>query len=133
MNYSFIIPDFIIWFVGALFASFGNCVGYRIPRKMNWWSERSCCSRCGHKLKPLDLVPVLSCLLLHGSCRYCGYHFGYFHAVTELVVGIICVIVYIISGRQYSSLFFVLLLCIFYIIVSTLVQFLSYKNHQHKL
>lgn len=37
---------------------------------------RSKCLSCGEALRPLDLMPVISFLLLKGRCRYCKTKFG---------------------------------------------------------
>lgn len=56
---------------GFILGSFVNAFVWRIHQKKNWVSDRSECTHCHHKLAPLDLIPVISWLLLHGKCRYC--------------------------------------------------------------
>ena len=88
-----IIKNLILFMVGGAIASFGMCVGYRLPRHMNWITGRSQCTCCGVQLKFIDLLPVLSCLMLRAKCRYCGYYFGWVSFILETVVGILLIVV----------------------------------------
>ena len=65
----FAIVSFII---GASLGSFFNVCIYRIPNKKSVVNPPSHCYNCNTRLKPLDLVPILSWTLLRGKCRYCG-------------------------------------------------------------
>jgi leader peptidase (prepilin peptidase)/N-methyltransferase len=58
--------------LGALVGSFANVVIHRLPRGVSIVRPRSACPRCGRRLGPLELVPVLSWLLQLGRCRGCG-------------------------------------------------------------
>ncbi len=57
--------------IGLVFGSFLGVVVDRVPRGVSIIRPASSCSRCGHRLGPLDLVPVLSYLAQRGRCRYC--------------------------------------------------------------
>ncbi|HEY0905710.1 MAG TPA: prepilin peptidase [Methylophilus sp.] len=57
--------------LGLCLGSFTTALVYRIPRKLNWTTDRSRCPNCKHALGPLDLVPVFSWLFLGRKCRYC--------------------------------------------------------------
>lgn len=50
---------------------------------------RSRCDACDHPLRPLELVPLASMLLLRGRCRRCGAPIAPFHAQVELAAGLI--------------------------------------------
>ena len=63
---------------GMLFALFGLQLGSflnlsidRLPRHESILGGRSHCDACGHTLRPLDLIPLVSYLMLRGRCRYC--------------------------------------------------------------
>jgi leader peptidase (prepilin peptidase)/N-methyltransferase len=58
--------------VGLVIGSFLNVVIWRVPRGESVVSPPSHCPGCGHEIRPLDNVPVLSWLLLRGRCRDCG-------------------------------------------------------------
>lgn len=75
--------------LGLLLGSFTTAVAYRVPRGMNWVSDRSKCPSCGHVLGILDLFPLLSWVLLRGKCRYCKTSFGTSYPLAELCVAAI--------------------------------------------
>ena len=81
----FAIVSFII---GALLGSFFNVCIYRIPNKKSVVNPPSHCYNCNTRLKPLDLVPILSWTLLRGKCRYCGQKISPRYALVELLTGI---------------------------------------------
>jgi len=70
--------------LGLCFGSFVNALVWRIHKKKDWVRERSQCTHCGHKLKTLDLIPVLSWLFLGGKCRYCRKVISVQYPVVEL-------------------------------------------------
>ena len=56
---------------GLAIGSFLNVVIYRVPRNESLVSPRSKCPSCGAPIKDRDNIPVVSWLLLRGSCRSC--------------------------------------------------------------
>ena len=56
---------------GLLIGSFLNVVIYRLPRGESVAVPPSHCPACGHYLKPWELVPVFSYLMLKGRCGSC--------------------------------------------------------------
>ena len=56
---------------GALIGSFLNVVVYRVPRGESVVSPPSACPSCGHAIRGIDNIPVVSWLLLRGMCRDC--------------------------------------------------------------
>lgn len=52
----------------------------------SWWKGRSHCHRCRHPLGARDLVPVLSFLVLRGSCRYCRGAIGWSYPAIEIAL-----------------------------------------------
>jgi len=57
--------------VGACVGSFLNVVVYRVPRGESIMRPRSQCPVCGHPIRNLDNVPIVSWLVLQGRCRDC--------------------------------------------------------------
>lgn len=74
--------------LGLLLGSFYNVCIYRIPREESIVLPPSHCTSCNTRLKPLDLVPVLSYVFLKGRCRYCGEKISPRYALIELFTGI---------------------------------------------
>jgi prepilin signal peptidase PulO-like enzyme (type II secretory pathway) len=62
--------------LGLLIGSFLTVVVERVPEGGSVVAPPSRCAACGHRLGPLDLVPVGSYIALRGRCRYCGVAIG---------------------------------------------------------
>lgn len=82
---------FIFFWVGASVFSFVNVLIYRVPRKISFVGGRSFCPSCKTKLKPYDMVPVLSYVFLRGKCRKCKAKIPFRYLFVELLGGIIAV------------------------------------------
>ncbi|UCC60467.1 MAG: prepilin peptidase [Dehalococcoidia bacterium] len=83
--------DGLIYFgfalLGLSVGSFLNLCIDRLPRGGSIVSPPSHCDNCGRRLRPLELVPVLSYLLLRGRCRYCGAGIPIRVLIVELASG----------------------------------------------
>jgi leader peptidase (prepilin peptidase)/N-methyltransferase len=84
---------FVTFFLGITMGSFLNCVAMRVLSGEPIARGRSHCMSCGHKLGALDLVPLFSWLLLRGKCRYCESKISARYPLSELVLGIVYVLV----------------------------------------
>ncbi|TBH15246.1 prepilin peptidase [Thermus thermamylovorans] len=73
--------------LGLLVGSFLNVVVHRLPKGESIVFPPSRCPRCGHRLGPMDLVPVLSYLALGGRCRYCGKPISPRYPLVEALTG----------------------------------------------
>ncbi|MCQ4638023.1 prepilin peptidase [Anaerovorax odorimutans] len=81
-----VIYGFIL-IAGICIGSFLNVLIYRIPEKISFAKGRSFCPACGHELRAIDLVPVISFLFLKGKCRYCGDKISFRYPLIELLGG----------------------------------------------
>jgi leader peptidase (prepilin peptidase) / N-methyltransferase len=70
---------------GLLLGSFLNVVAIRVPKRESISFPPSHCVHCKHRLGPLDLVPVLSYVLLQGSCRYCKARISPIYPIGEAI------------------------------------------------
>jgi len=113
MHIYFTILSFIL---GAVLGSFYNVCIYRIPNKLSVVNPPSHCYNCNTRLKPLDLVPILSWTLLRGKCRYCGQKISTRYALVELLTGILFVFVYSVYGFNVITLDYFLLVSLLVII-----------------
>ena len=57
---------------GLLIGSFLNVVVYRVPAGLSVVRPASACPQCGHAIRGIDNVPVVSWIVLRGACRDCG-------------------------------------------------------------
>ncbi|VBB06877.1 peptidase a24a prepilin type iv bacterial [Lucifera butyrica] len=101
---------FLIVLFGLLIGSFLNVCIYRLPRGESLLFPPSHCMSCSRRLKPLDLIPVVSFILLGGKCRYCGTPFSSRYIVVELLTACLyigCLLIFGLSAGLIRSLIFV--------------------------
>jgi leader peptidase (prepilin peptidase) / N-methyltransferase len=103
--------------LGLVLGSFLNVVIYRIPRilerewrrqcaelesgaggrpapgsdepRFNLFVPGSACPACGHRIGPLENIPLLSYLVLRGRCRACGAPIGIRYPLVEALTGLV--------------------------------------------
>lgn len=92
MDYIFII------ILGLVIGSFLNVCIHRIPMEESISYPPSHCTSCTHKLKPLDLIPVLSYIFLRGKCRYCNDKISIRYPIIEIVNAILYLFIYLNFG-----------------------------------
>jgi len=71
--------------LGLIAGSFATAASFRLPRDQPVTLDRSRCPACGHALRAIDLVPLLSWLAARGRCRHCGARISARYPVIELV------------------------------------------------
>lgn len=90
--------------IGLLFGSFANVLIVRIPAGKSIVTPPSHCPHCGHPLRALDLVPVLSWLFLKGKCRYCQGRISPRYPLIELLTAALFVGVFMRWGLSAFTL-----------------------------
>lgn len=101
--------------LGLIIGSFLNVVIYRVPQGESIVTPGSHCPECGHYLRPWELIPVFSYLLLGGKCHKCGIRISWRYPAVELLTGILFGLTYLFRLERTTSglifdLFFVALL-----------------------
>ncbi len=99
--------------LGLIIGSFLNVVVHRLPEMMERdWREQcrdfvtgsnpppepgerydlvspgSRCPSCGHRIRPLQNIPLLSYMMLRGRCAACGWRIPLRYPVVELLTGV---------------------------------------------
>ena len=74
--------------VGAIFASFLGLVIDRFPEQSIVFPA-SHCDSCQTRLRPLDLIPILSQIFNRFRCRYCKSSYPFWYALFELCLGLL--------------------------------------------
>ncbi|MGL5641448.1 MAG: prepilin peptidase [Paraclostridium sp.] len=113
MDTYFLIVAFIM---GTIFGSFYNVCIYRIPEKQSIANPPSHCYNCNTRLKPLDLVPILSWIFLKGKCRYCKVEVSSRYAIVELLTGVLFALTYVTFGYEVQTLYYIFLVSLLIII-----------------
>ncbi|MFB1099140.1 A24 family peptidase [Terribacillus sp. JSM ZJ617] len=121
---------FLIYFVvlGALFGSFYNVVGMRILEERMFKAERSICPDCKQQIKPYDLIPIISYLVLHGKCRNCKQNISLIYPLNELATGLLFGYSYYLFGIGWDLGLALLLVSIGAILFVTDMRFLLIPN-----
>lgn len=114
MNFSIIILFFII---GIIFGSFFNVVGYRVPKGESLLYPSSHCTKCNHKLEPLELIPIFSFLFLGGKCKKCKDKISWFYPIFEFSTGLLFVLSYMSFGFSLECLLAIIFISMLLIII----------------
>jgi leader peptidase (prepilin peptidase) / N-methyltransferase len=74
--------------LGLIFGSFATVVSWRVP-KDEGIGGRSKCPNCGHQIKAVENIPVVSYFVLGGKCANCGEKISIRYPMIELTSGIL--------------------------------------------
>lgn len=74
--------------VGAILASFLGLVIDRFPEQSIVFPA-SHCDSCHTRLRPLDLIPIISQVISNFHCRYCKVRYPVWYAFFELSLGLL--------------------------------------------
>ncbi|WP_333860615.1 prepilin peptidase [Clostridium sp.] len=89
----------ILFFIfGTILGSFLNVCIYRIPRGESILYPPSHCVNCNRKIKPYDLIPIVSYIILRGKCRYCSEKIQPRYCILEFATGFLYFLIYINLG-----------------------------------
>ena len=80
--------DIYFFLVGSILASFLGLVIDRFPEQ-SIIHPASHCDACQTRLRPLDLIPILSQIFNRFRCRYCKAPYPVWYALFELDLGLI--------------------------------------------
>lgn len=94
--------------MGLLIGSFLTVVVDRVPRGASVVQPPSACGSCGHRLGPVDLVPIASWVVLGGKCRYCKAKIG----IEPIVVELANAALFVAMGLRFGADVVVIAFCI---------------------
>ncbi|MDO6344721.1 prepilin peptidase [Streptococcus oralis] len=80
--------DIYFFLVGSILASFLGLVIDRFPEQ-SIIRPASHCDSCQTRLRPLDLIPILSQVVNRFRCRYCKIRYPFWYALFELGLGLL--------------------------------------------
>ena len=80
--------DIYFFLVGSILASFLGLVIDRFPEQ-SIIQPASHCDSCQTRLRPLDLIPILSQVFNRFRCRYCKVRYPVWYALLELGLGLL--------------------------------------------
>lgn len=73
---------------GTVMGSFYNVVGYRLPNNLSIVKPASHCPYCNNRLKPFELIPIISYIFLGGKCHHCHKPISISYLLVELSTGL---------------------------------------------
>ncbi|MFH1010200.1 MAG: prepilin peptidase [bacterium] len=91
---------------GAVLGSFGNMLIWRLPRDESIVKPPSHCTKCGHKIRFFDNIPILSFVLLRGRCRDCSAPISPRYFLVELASALLLIGAAIAYGWSLETLFY---------------------------
>ena len=80
--------DIYFFLVGSILASFLGLVIDRFPEQ-SLIRPASHCDSCQTRLRPLDLIPIISQVIGRFRCRYCKARYPFWYAIFELGLGLL--------------------------------------------
>ncbi|NJP36754.1 prepilin peptidase [Alkalicoccus luteus] len=88
--------------IGLIIGSFLTAAGLRIPDGQSIVYPPSRCPACSRRLRPWNLVPVLSYLLQRGRCSGCGERISILYPSGELAFAILAAASFYIFGWSWE-------------------------------
>ena len=107
----------LFFVVGTIFGSFYNVVGYRVPKGESLLYPSSHCTKCNHKLGPLELIPILSFLFLGRKCKKCKAKISWFYPIFEFTSGVLFALSYYVYGFSLECLLSIVFISMLLIII----------------
>ena len=94
---------FVVCILGLIFGSFANVCIYRMPRNMSVIEPNSHCTSCNAFIKWYDNIPILSWVCLRGKCRFCHEKIGASEIVSEVLTGVVFLVLGKIFFDSYDA------------------------------
>ena len=89
---------YLIFIIGVIFGSFYNVVGLRLPNGESIVKPGSHCPKCGHMLSWYENIPLISYIILGGSCKKCKKPISSTYFLMELLSGALFALCYKVFG-----------------------------------
>ena len=94
-------PIFLCW------GSFINMLSYRLISQESLSIPRSFCPKCKKTIKPYDLIPVLSWVILKGKCRNCHKSISPLYPFIELLTLVVFELLIIFVAPHFWFSYFI--------------------------
>jgi len=80
-----------IFIIGACWGSFLNSIAWRLVADTPLVTCRSLCPACGHTIAWYDITPIISWIILRGTCRQCHAPISILYPCIEVLTGVLAV------------------------------------------
>jgi len=92
------LEPLVVFVFGLIIGSFCNVVIYRLPQGKSIIRPGSHCRSCAAPIRSWDNIPLVSYLLLRGSCRVCKEPISLRYPSVEFVSGVLYVLLWFKFG-----------------------------------
>jgi len=99
----------VVFAPGLALGSFLNVVAARVPLRRSIVRPPSACMSCGHQIRALDNIPLISYFVLRGRCRNCRSRIPFVYPAVELVTALLlagCVLAFGLTVEAAVAAFF---------------------------
>lgn len=86
--------EVFVFIFGLILGSFLNVCIYRIPRNESLLYPSSHCPSCGAHIRWFDNIPILSYIILKGTCRNCRARISIRYLIVEFFSAVALVLLY---------------------------------------
>lgn len=101
-----------VFILSLTLGSFLNVCIYRIPRGESIVFPPSHCPKCKNRIKPYDLIPIVSYIILRGRCRFCREKISIRYPIVEALTGVVGIVCLYRYGLTINMLLAFLIVCI---------------------
>lgn len=88
----------VFFVLGCVMGSFYGVVATRLPLNESILFPPSHCTKCHHRLRWYELIPLFSYIWQKGKCHYCQTKIPFSNFLMELVTGILFAVCYHVFG-----------------------------------
>ena len=81
----------------------GTYLRGRWPEGLSVVKPRSRCPKCGHEIKAIENIPIVSWLFLRGRCSACGVRISVQYPIVELLVGLLWLAAFLQFGMTFTA------------------------------
>ena len=114
------LPELILFILGAVIGSFLNVCIYRLPQKISLWKPASFCPNCKKPVPVWSNIPVFGFFIVKGKCVYCKNPISLQYIGVEIFSGLLTVLAY--KYFALSNLFILYSVFMYFLIVIGLID-----------
>jgi len=106
-----IVSYISLFLFGVLIGNFTTTLFYRLPRNImiSGFNQKLTrppfCSNCNHVLVFYEYLPILSWFSTRGKCNYCHAPINKSYIMLEILIGIIAIVLYYLTGKDLDYFF----------------------------
>ena len=123
------VPELVYFYLTVLVFAFGACIGsflnvciYRIPLDQSVVRPPSHCFTCEERIAWYDNIPIVSYLVLRGTCRRCGAGYSPRYMAVEILTAVLFLLVWLEYGGSRTEIVFDPRIPVYWLAISALIM-----------